>query len=65
MKTVEQNREEAAVLLKALREQNRMARRLLTRALDVIPDCIDGRNDRLCNMIVKWLGKEMKPVPIK
>jgi len=59
MKTAEQKLseklEKATAALKAARKQNRMARRLLTRALDVIPDYIDGRNDRLCDAINKWL----------
>ena len=32
-----------------------IARRLLTRALDAIPGYTDGRNDRLCDAIDKWL----------
>ena len=59
MKTAEQNLseklEKAAAALKAARKQGRMARSLLTRALDVIPDYTDGRNDRLCDAIGKWL----------
>jgi hypothetical protein len=59
MKTAEQKVsekfEKATATLKVARKQSRMARRLLTLALDVIPDYIDGRNDRLCDAIGKWL----------
>ena len=59
MKTVEQKLteklEKANAALKASRKQSRAARRLLTRALDAIPDYMDGRNDLLCNAIGKWL----------
>ena len=48
--------EKATAVLKAARKQRRIARRLLTRALDVIPCYTDGRNDRLCDSIEKWLG---------
>ena len=59
MKTAEQKLaeklEKTAAALKAARKQSRAARRLLTRALDEIPNFIDGRNDRLCDAIGKWL----------
>lgn len=41
--------------LKLARQQLRAARKLLERSLDAIPDFVDGRNDRLCNAITKWI----------
>lgn len=59
MKTAEQKLteklEKTVTALKAVRKKNRAARRLLTRALDVIPDFVDGRNDRLCDAIGKLI----------
>ena len=40
---------------KALRKQIAAAEKLLARALDAIPDYMDGRHDKLCNAIDKWI----------
>jgi len=37
------------------KKQIKAASRLLERAMDSIPDFTDGRNDRLCTAIEKWI----------
>lgn len=43
--------------LKQVKKRNRAAYRLLDRALDQLPDFMDGRNDKLCDSIAKWLDE--------
>lgn len=40
----------------ALRKRLKSAHRLMSSALDSITDYTDGRNDRVCNALAKWLN---------
>ena len=40
----------------AAQRQVKSTRKLLERAIDAIPDYVDGRNDKLCNAIDRWLA---------